>query len=203
MKRIIFFLVIILSLVTTSFGAGAGYSFPVGGSSASSDWSGYPATGTVDMATFDITNAGNITASGLLTAGSAAFGGTCVVSNNGSIAWGAQCDALGVASAAGGFQANVPANIAFLWANQEWTNSVANSFAVHATGGIYLSGGEVDVASNLTVGADIILSMSQGIKWVTDPTNYIYFAGQSSTQMLMQFVVDGVTSNTYFNMVSE
>jgi hypothetical protein len=47
------------------------------------------------------------------------------------------------------------------------------------------------------------MGMNEFIRWTTDSTNYVEFGATSSTQMLMRFVVDGVTSNTYFNLVSE
>jgi len=56
------------------------------------------------------------------------------------------------------------------------------------------------VTDDLTVGSDILFMMGKGIKWVTDSTNYVYFYGASPTQAVMQFVVDGVTSNTLFNL---
>jgi len=63
--------------------------------------------------------------------------------------------------------------------------------------------GDATIESNLVVNGLITLPMGTLIRWETDSTNYIEFGGLSSTQQLMRFVVDGVTSNTYFNMISD
>ena len=63
--------------------------------------------------------------------------------------------------------------------------------------------GDATIESNLVVNGLITLPMGTLIRWETDSTNYIEFGGLSSTQQLMRFVTDGVTSNTYFNKISD
>ena len=70
------------------------------------------------------------------------------------------------------------------------------------------SDGNVGIGTNtpsfkLDVAGQINLPMGQLMRWTTDATNYIEFGGLSSTQAVMRFVVDGVTSNTHFNLISE
>ena len=49
----------------------------------------------------------------------------------------------------------------------------------------------------------MVFPMNVGIKWVTDSTNYLSLYATSPTQTIMQFTVDGVQSNTMFNMVGD
>jgi len=53
------------------------------------------------------------------------------------------------------------------------------------------------------INGDLTLTTGSGLKFKIDADDYVYVTSSVSTQLVMQFTVSGVESNTYFNKDSD